>query len=984
MLNQAADFSSGVANLTSLGMTYTGNATTGTFTATSGGKTGTSGSVAIGVGALDHFAFSLASPQTNGTVFTGTNTVTAQDIGNNTITTYSAASNPVTITAVSPLTGTVSGLHGSNVLNAAGDFSSGVANLTSLGMTYSGNAATGTFTATSGGKTGTSGSVVINAGALASFTFSAASPQTDGVAFTGTNTLTAKDGSGNTITGFNAATNNVTITAVSPLTGTVSGLDTPANVLNTSGDFVSGVANLTSLGMTYTGNAGTGTFTATSGGKTGTSGSVVINVGALDHFTFAAAGSETDGLAFTGTNTLTAQDIGGNTITAFNASTNNVTLSANTPLTGTVSGLDTPANVLNQAADFSSGVANLTSLGMTYTGNATTGTFTATSGGKTGTSGSVAIGVGALDHFAFSLASPQTNGTVFTGTNTVTAQDIGNNTITTYSAASNPVTITAVSPLTGTVSGLHGSNVLNAAGDFSSGVANLTSLGMTYSGNAATGTFTATSGGKTGTSGSVVINAGALASFTFGAASPQTDGVAFTGTNTLTAKDGSGNTITGFNAATNNVTITAVSPLTGTVSGLDTPANVLNTSGDFVSGVANLTSLGMTYTGNAGTGTFTATSGGKTGTSGSVVINVGALDHFTFVAAGSETDGLAFTGTNTLTAQDIGGNTITAFNASTNNVTLSANTPLTGTVSGLDTPANVLNQAADFSSGVANLTSLGMTYTGNATTGTFTATSGGKTGTSGSVAIGVGAQSKLALSAASTTPTAGVADNLTVTAQDVGGNTVTSYTGNHNLTFGGASAAPNATSPTVTSRTGTATNFGTATSITFTNGVAQVSSGSNGVMTLYDAQTASISVTDGTLNNSGSLLSVTVAGAAPASLTLVNCVVQGTAKACNGTYHLGKLVDDGGQRSGPGFVGNGATIGTTINMAVSSSSNTNYSITSGTTLTINGTATPPSQSTGTFTVKHNNNSTNTATITVHVTSGPSLSECHLHCAEVAR
>ncbi len=45
MLNPAGDFSSGVANLTRLGMTYTGNATTGTFTATSGGKTGTSGSV---------------------------------------------------------------------------------------------------------------------------------------------------------------------------------------------------------------------------------------------------------------------------------------------------------------------------------------------------------------------------------------------------------------------------------------------------------------------------------------------------------------------------------------------------------------------------------------------------------------------------------------------------------------------------------------------------------------------------------------------------------------------------------------------------------------------------------------------------------------------------------------------------------------------------------------------------------------------------
>ena len=845
------------------------------------------------------------------------------------------------------------------MLNQAGDFSSGVANLTTLGMTYTGNAATGTFTATSGGKTGTSGSVVINAGALASFTFSAATPQTDGVAFTGTNTLTAKDGSGNTITTFNAATNPVTVTANSPLTGTVSGLDTPANVLNTSGDFVSGVANLTTLGMTYTGNTGTGTFTATSGGKTGTSGSVVINAGTLDHFTFAAAGTETDGLAFTGTNTLTAQDIGGNTITTFNAASNNVTLSANTPLTGTVSGLH-GSNVLNQSGDFTNGVANLTSLGMTYTGNATTGTFTATSGGKTGTSGSVAIGVGALDHFAFAVASPQTNGTVFTGTNTVTAQDIGNNTITTYSAASNPVTITAVSPLTGTISGLHGSNVLNQSGDFSSGVANLTTLGMTYTGNATTGTFKATSGTKTGTSGSVVINAGALASFTFSAATPQTNGVAFTGTNTLTAKDGSGNTIANFNASSNNVTITAVSPLTGSVSGLH-GSNVLNQAGDFSSGVANLTTLGMTYTGNAATGTFTATSGGKTGTSGSVVINVGALDHFTFVAAGTETDGLAFTGTNTLTAQDIGGNTITAFNAASNNVTITPNSPLTGAVSGLDTPANVLNQAGDFSSGVANLTTLGMTYTGNATTGTFTATSGGKTGTSGSVAIGVGAQSKLALSAASTTPTAGVADNLTVTAQDAGGNTVTSYTGNHNLTFGGASAAPNATSPTVTSRTGTATNFGTATSITFTNGVAQVSSGNNGVMTLFDVQTASLTVTDGTFSNAAAPLSVTVGAGTAKAFEFTNCSVNGgtATSPCGGSVNVGS--NSGGNVVGNVTVldtwGNTATVASSLTVTLSNSNTSRFSSSTSVTITAG-----QSQS-GNFTVTHNRtNGSDTATL----------------------
>ena len=544
-------------------------------------------------------------------------------------------------------------------------------------------------------------------------------------------TITAQDVGGNVASGWTSATDCVTFSGPSSSpnnTAPIYGSQGGCGAGQTSSAFnASGQATI----LITLFDAQTTTLTVTSvtspAGKTGTSGSFTMNVGGLDHFAFVTASPQIDGVAFTGTNTLTALDIGGNTITNFNASSNNVTITANSALTGSVSGFDTPANALNQAGDFTNGVADLTSLGMTYTGNASSGTFTATSGGKIGTSGSVAINVGGLDHFVVTLASPQTNTVAFAGTDTLTAQDIGNNTITNFNAATNNVTVTPVSPLTGTVSGLHGGNTLNQAGDFTSGVANLTTLGMTYTGNATTGTFRATSGTKTGTSGSVVISAGALDHFTFAAAATQTDGVAFTGTNTLTAQDASGNTITNFNASANNVAITANSPLTGTVSGLDTPANVLNQSGDFTSGVANLTTLGMTYTGTTGTGTFTATSGTKTGTSGNVTINAGALDHFTFNAASPQTDGVAFTGTNTLTAQDIGNNTITNFNAASNNVTITPVSPLTGTVSGLH-GSNVLNQAADFSSGVANLTSLGMTYTGNATTGTFIATSGTQDG----------------------------------------------------------------------------------------------------------------------------------------------------------------------------------------------------------------------------------------------------------------
>ncbi|MGC2373628.1 MAG: hypothetical protein WA484_07115, partial [Solirubrobacteraceae bacterium] len=119
--------------------------------------------------------------------------------------------------------------------------------------------------------------------------------------------------------------------------------------------------------------------------------------------------------------------------------------------------------------------------------------------------------------------------------------------------------------------------------------------------------------------------------------------------------------------------------------------------------------------------------------------------------------------------------------------------------------------------------------------------------------------------AASIAPTAGEADNLTITALDVFGNTATTYTGSHNLTFGGAGNSPNANKPTVANNTGVAKSFATATAITFTNGVAATVGASNGVMILYKAESVSVTVTAGAVTN-GAGLPVTVATGSPVRL----------------------------------------------------------------------------------------------------------------------
>ncbi len=161
-------------------------------------------------------------------------------------------------------------------------------------------------------------------------------------------------------------------------------------------------------------------------------------------------------------------------------------------------------------------------------------------------------------------------------------------------------------------------------------------------------------------------------------------------------------------------------------------------------------------------------------------------------------------------------------------------------------------------------------YTVTAHWRTWTATSA-----TTSVSVASGAATHLVLSAAMTTVSAGQANALTITAKDASSNTVTAYTGDKSLTFTGAGTIGSYT-PTVTDKTGTARNFGTAETITFSSGVASVSGASNGVMTLYKAETASIVVSDGSISN-GAGLPVTVTAATAAKLAFTQQPSSSTA-----------------------------------------------------------------------------------------------------------
>jgi hypothetical protein len=134
------------------------------------------------------------------------------------------------------------------------------------------------------------------------------------------------------------------------------------------------------------------------------------------------------------------------------------------------------------------------------------------------------------------------------------------------------------------------------------------------------------------------------------------------------------------------------------------------------------------------------------------------------------------------------------------------------------------------------------TYEVTALWRTWEATSIGKT-----AKITVGTVTSFTVAASATSIVAGGTSNLTIAAKDENGNTVTTYVGSHSLVFSGANAAASGTKPTVANSSGTATSFGTATAITFTNGVATVNSTKNGVVRLYQAGTANIVATEGSI-----------------------------------------------------------------------------------------------------------------------------------------
>ena len=821
---------------------YNAASTTLTATDVASSKSGATSAFTVNPAAISAFAIPTPATQTAGSAFSVS--LTANDAYGNTATGYGGVKNVVFSGPANSPGGTAPSYPASvTFTNGVGSASVTLFNATST-----------TLTATESGHTGSTGAFTVNGATISTFAIPNPGTQTAGSQFSVS--LTANDAYGNTAN-YSGVKNVVFSGPANSPGGTPPSY--PASVTFTNGV---GPALVTLYNATST------TLTATESGHTGSTTAFTVNGAAISTFAIPTPATQTAGSAFSVS--LTAKDAYGNT--ANYSGVKNVVFSgpANSP-GGTAPSY--PASVT-----FTNGVG---SASVTLY-NATSTTLTATESGHTGSTGAFTVNGAAISTFAIPTPATQTANTAFSIS--LTAKDAYGNTAT-YSGTqciafsgpgNSPDGHVPAYPAQGACA------AGQSAVTFVSGVSNpnpsITLYRATpstlYPGTQTTITATDAPSGKSGSTGAFNVNgtgvttrfvilpatttpvAGAADNLTIVIGDPYGNPVAYNGNYTLrflgansspngnapTVTNNVGTAIAFGNAAGNNTVITfanGVATVTGANNGVMRLYRVET---------ANVTvqrSAAPLYTSNAV----------------AVTVKPAAITAFNVADPAAQTAGTAFN--LSITATDTYGNT----NVGTRCLTFSgpANSP-NGTAPAYPAQGGCAAGQSEINFTAAPTLVPVTLYRAAATTIKVTDVVSGFNHTTASFTVNPATIDHFSTTATTTTPTVGQADNLTITANDPYGNTATGYTGAHNLTFSGARSL-RTYNPTVSNNTGTAINFGSATAITFTNGVATVAGANNGVMRLYRVETALIVVSDGTYDN-GSGLQITPVPAAMSGLSL--------------------------------------------------------------------------------------------------------------------
>jgi hypothetical protein len=664
-------------------------------------------------------------------------------------------------------------------------------------------------------------------------------------------TITAKDAGNKTVTGY-SGTKSLTFggagtigsfqPTVTDSSGTPTSFGSPTAIV-----FSNGVASVTGSqnGVMTLYKAESTAITVSDGAIGNGSGlPVTVSPAAAASFSLPTPATQAAGGAFEAT--LTARDAYGNTASSYVGS-------KTIAFSGPSSSPNSTAPKYPASVSFSAGVgvASIT----LYKAESTT--LTAKDGSISGSTSSFTVSPAGAASLSLPTPTSQTAGSAFA--ETLTALDAYGNTASGY-AGSKTIAFSGPSSSPNSTTPKYPASVSFSAGV---GTASITLY------KAESTTLTAKDGSISGSTASFTVSPATAASLSLSAAT--TTPTAGEADNlTVTALDAYGNTATGYSGNrpltfAGASTVGASKPTVSNNSGTAT-AFGSNTLISFTNGVATVSGAnnGVMRLYAAETAKVTVSDNTiNNGTGLTVTVAPAAIASIAVATPATQTAGTAFN--LAITAKDAYGNGVTGSQALT----------FSGPASSPNSTAPSYPASVSFSGGSA---SASVTLT-DAQSTTITVKQGAVSATSGSFTVNAATAASLSLAAASTTPTAGVADNLTITALDPYGNTATAYTGSKNLTFGGASTI-GTNKPTVSNSSGTATAFGTATAISFTSGAATVSGANNGVMKLYAAEAAKVTVGDGSIGN-GSGLSITVKAAAATAMAFVNCAT--TANPSNPT-----------------------------------------------------------------------------------------------------
>jgi hypothetical protein len=454
-----------------------------------------------------------------------------------------------------------------------------------------------------------------------------------------------------------------------------------------------------------------------------------INISPAPASTFAivAPASEPAGTSFNFT--VTAYDADGNIATGY-------------PGTVKFTSSDTKA-VLPANATLTNGTGTFAATFKTAGAETITATDSTTAS-ITGTSNNTTVSPLAASKLAVSGPATATAGTAFNVT--VTAEDIYGNTVTTFSDKVN-------------LTSSDGSAILPASSGLISGTGTFPVTLKTTGSQTVTGTD-ATNGAIAGVTGTIAVSPAAANRFTVVAPAASVAGASLA--LSVTAYDSYNNVATNY---------TGTVKFTSTDAKASLPANATLTSGTG-SFSATLKTVGSQTI----TGTDTATAS-ITGTSSAIVVSPAVMSQLLVTAPSSATAGTAFSVT--VTAADAYANVIGGYTGTVHFTS-------SDTASGVVLPANYTFTAANsgsytFANGATLIT---------AGSRTITATDTANAGFTGSAAVTVNAAAatKLVVSAPGTA-TAGTAINVTVTAEDTYGNTVTTFADKVNFTSTDSAAA---------------------------------------------------------------------------------------------------------------------------------------------------------------------------------------------------